>query len=103
MGQQVARIGDQGQGICYAHSSPRPFTTTFVSGDETVNLNEKQMCTIGTLGVTSCGHRTMATTGSSTVFGTDGKAVHRVGDTGIVIEGGTYVVVSGSSDVFAGD
>ena len=98
----VCRVGDIGRGICFAHKSPTPFTTTFVSGAPTVNANEKALCEIGTRGVTSCGHNTIATQGSSTVFSSSGKAVHRVGDSGIVVEGGTYIAVSGSDDVFAG-
>lgn len=97
----VARVGDQGKGICYAHKSPTPFTTTFVQGDPTVTVDGKPMCVIGTIGKTTCGHTTVATQGSPTVFGTDGNAAHRVGDAGIVIEGGDYVVVSGSPDTFA--
>lgn len=99
----VCRVGDQGEGICRAHPSPRKFTTTFVTGAETLNGDGVAVCVIGTVGKTSCGHTTIATTGSTTVVGPDGKAVHRVGDTGIVVEGGSYVATTGSPDILAGD
>lgn len=91
-----------GVGICYAHKSPRKFTTVFITGDPITDANNSPVVTVGCLGRTSCGHTTIATTGSGTVDAS-GNPVHRVGDVGIVLEGGTYVAVTGSPDVFAGD
>lgn len=99
----VCRVGDIGVGICYQHKHPTQFVTTFCKGDPITSANESQIITIGGLGRTSCGHVTMATTGSATVFGESDLAVHRVGDVGIVLGGGFYVAVSGSPNVFAGD
>lgn len=103
MAQPQAREGDQGQGVCYGHSSPTPFTTTFTSQGCAVSTvsNGKATAVIGTKGVTTCGHTTTATTGSSTVT-KEGKACHRVGDTGICDAGGYYTVISGSPNILVG-
>lgn len=99
----VCRVGDLGVGICYQHDGPVRFTTVFCTGDPITSANGSPVVRIGDLGITSCGHITQATTGSSTVFGEGDQAVHRIGDRGIVLGGGTYVAVSGSPNVFAGD
>ncbi len=105
MSQPVARVGDTGVGICYAHPTPTPFTTTFTEGNITALIDDKGVITIGAIGVTTCGHHTIAMTGSSTVEGDNSNGVHRVGDVGIVLEDnrGTYVCVSGSDDTTGGD
>ena len=100
---KIARIGDTGSGICLLHDPPKPFTTTFITGDPIVDINGRPMVRVGDLGTTTCGHTTQATSGSPTVKGSNGQNVHRVGDGGIVIGGGSYTVVSGSPDTFAGD
>lgn len=101
---KVCRIGDIGKGICYLHEHPTPFTTTFDSGDELVLTNGIPTVRIGDTGTTTCGHKTIATTGSSTVSGSNAQKVHRIGDQGIIIGGGgTYTAVSGSPDTYAGD
>ena len=99
---QVCRTGDHGVGVCYQHKKPRKYTTTFIKGAATVIVNGQELVCIGGLGKTSCGHTTMATTGSATVDGEVNK-VHRVGDVGIVIGGGHYTATTGSPDTFAGD
>lgn len=99
----VCRIGDLGVGVCHLHDHPRSFVTTFVSADPIVDVNGRQMMRVGDIGVTSCGHRTIATTGSGTVVGSNGLPVHRVGDVGIVEGGGgVYVAITGSHDTEAG-
>jgi hypothetical protein len=98
----VCRIGDQGEGICYEHPSPTAFTTTFVSNPgTTVTADGIEVCTIGAIGNTTCGHHTRAVTGSGQSQDINGNAFHRVGDTGIVIENpeGTYTVTTGSPTV----
>ena len=99
----VARVGDCGHGICYAHDQPTEFNTTFVEGVANVMINGQQMITVGGLGVTTCGHHTIATTGASSTNGS-GKALHRVGDVGTVVEDsrGHYVCTSGSPNVDCG-
>lgn len=98
---QVARVGDIGVGVCYAHDEPRDFVTVFVEGCSTVFANGQQVCCVGAIGVTSCGHTTMATQGSPAEYG-ESSQIHRVGDVGIVLEGGHYTCVQGSPDVYAG-
>ena len=95
----VCRLGDQGTGTCYAHPSPTAFTTTFVSTPgTTVTVDGIVICTIGTIGTTTCGHHTQASTGSGESKDPLGNAFHRVGDVGFVIENteGTYVATTGS-------
>lgn len=100
----VARVGDQGSGTCFhpSHQVPVNFTCTFLQG-EPVSMNGQHVVTVGCVGVTSCGHQTVATSGSTSVFGPSGAGVHRVGDVGVVVGGGNYVVVSGASGIDAGD
>lgn len=95
----ICRIGDQGQGTCYLHSSPTAFTTTFVSNPgTTVTVDGLGICTIGAIGNTTCGHQTIADTGSGLSNDNLGNAFHRVGDTGHVIGStqSTYTATTGS-------
>lgn len=96
---KVARIGDQGYGTCHNHDHPVDCTITFTSGDSYVTADGIPVCVVGSVGTTSCGHTIIATTGSSICVGTGGKGIHRVGDTGEVVGGGTYTVTSGSPTV----
>jgi len=96
----IMRVGDTGTGVCNAHTSPVACTITFTSGAATVNAEGRAVCTIGSVGVTSCGHTSKATTGSSTVM-VEGKGVHRAGDTGILIPSGSYTAGSSSSHTSA--
>lgn len=95
----ICRIGDTGTGTCYLHASPTPFTTTFISNPgTTVTADGIEICTIGAIGNTTCGHQTIAITGSGESVDPLGNAFHRVGDTGHVI-GSTqsvYTAVTGS-------
>lgn len=100
--KEVCRIGDTGTGICYAHPSPTEFTTTFVSNPgTTVTADGRIICTVGAIGTTTCGHHTIAMTGSGESKDPLGHAFHRVGDTGVVVENteGTYVAITGSPTV----
>jgi len=94
-----ARIGDLGQGICPCHDSPVSYITTFVTGSNSVTTNGLVSTIIGTIGMSSCGHPTVALTGSSTVF-KETKASHRLGDTGANC--GPYVTITASPDVDVG-
>lgn len=94
----IARVGDIGVGICYDHDSPTSYTTTFISGSTTVMANGAVSCIVGTIGVSSCGHNTVALSGSPDVSHSN-QPVHRVGDTGS--NSGPYTVVSGSPNVNA--
>lgn len=92
------RIGDVGVGICYWHDHPESYTTTFTSGANTVTANNLVSCFVGTVGISTCGHPTIALAGSPDVM-SEGMGVHRIGDAGQ--NGGPYIAVSGSSDVLA--
>lgn len=87
----IARVNDQGFGICPGHQIPLPYITTFTGASG-------GLVTIGSEGSATCGHTTTAMTGSSTVFA-DGAGVHRLGDQGQNL--GNYNVIMASSTVFA--
>lgn len=99
MGSNCCRFGDTGSGVCNSHDSPKPYTTIFNMTAITVNANSLGVATIGTVGIATCGHPTIALVGSSTV-NAEGKGIHRLGDTGA--NGGTYIAMVGSPNVFAG-
>ena len=91
------RVGDIGVGICPCHISPVSYVTVFSTGAPTVLTNDLVSCIVGTVGIASCGHPTIALTGSPDVFH-ENSAAHRIGDTGANC--GPYTVVSGSENVF---
>jgi len=93
---KIVRMSDTVNGTCNAHVPPRSFIGTFNSGSPTVTCHGLKVVRIGDTGTTDCGHNIKAMTGSSVVKADD-IGVHRVGDTGIVIEGGTYTVTSSPS------
>ena len=98
----VCRIGDQGTGICHLHDSPTPYTTTFISNPgTTVTADGIEICTIGAIGNATCGHQTVATTGSGQSTDALGNAFHRVGDQGHIIgdTAGIYTATTGSPTV----
>lgn len=92
------RIGDMGQGICYFHNPPEAYTTVFVSGAGSVGANGEPCCFVGTVGTATCGHPTIALSGSPDVS-SEGIGMHRSGDVGQ--NGGPYIALAGSPDVFA--
>ena len=101
MSVPVTRITDLGEGSC-----PTPghgdYTTTQITAASTVFTNNLGQCIITTTtGSQTCGHTSIATTGSATVFA-ENLAVHRIGDTGLGGGGDTYTVITGSPDVYAG-
>lgn len=89
----LGKIGSQGIGICPCHRSPQDYITTLVTGAETVNVNGVAAAQVGSLGVSTCGHMTVALTGSESVFA-EGKQVHRLGDQGVNC--GNYTLIEGS-------
>lgn len=97
--RKITRVGDTGEGYCSApsHEPNKHFTTTFRTGFAKMTVNGRQVCVIGTIGDTTCGHTTRATTGSGK-SSLGGIRLHRVGDTGIVVEdpGSTYTAITGS-------
>lgn len=92
-----SRVGDLGAGTCPHHTPvPLAYTTVFASGASTVMVNGQPATYISTIGISSCGHVTMATTGSTLAI-VNGQGDHRIGDSGTNY--GPYVVISGSPNV----
>lgn len=94
--QQVCRVGDIGVGVCHGHRSPRPYVTVFITGASETLVDDLPMATVATLGVNSCGHLSMAVSGSSVATATNDMPPHRTGDVGVSLAGGVYVAASGS-------
>jgi len=97
----ITRVGDIGVGTCCAHDSCLSIVTTFQSGAPSVQTEGQTTCTLVTVGVSTCGHTSIAATVSGTV-NAEGNGVHRNGDTGI-LPGGTYTVATNSATVDAGN
>lgn len=93
------RMGDTGAGVCPSHSPPKNYITVFNIGANTVNTNSKPSITIGSVGISDCGHPTVALVGSATVI-IESKGSHRIGDTGS--NAGAYVALTGSINVIDG-
>lgn len=95
MSAKIARITDIGVGVCPCHDTPVTYVTTFIEGAPFTFLDGLNVATIGTIGTSSCGHATIAITGSQISFAND-RPIHRVGDTGQNC--GTYVTITGSDN-----
>lgn len=95
-----SRIGDIGVGTCPCHDTPVTYTTTFISGAESVLTNGQVSTIIGTVGNATCGHQTTAFVGSPNVF-FENQPVHRISDTGANC--GPYTTITGSPNVFIND
>jgi uncharacterized Zn-binding protein involved in type VI secretion len=98
MAQQVCRVGDVGISVapCSCHTIPQHYTTVIIAGSPVTTVDGLNCATISSVGAASCGHATVAITGSS-VSDSQGLGLHRVGDMGRNC--GTYVMVSGSPNV----
>lgn len=99
MSSEQSRLGDVGHGVCPAHKHPESYMTVFVTGADTVKTNDITSAIIGTVGVSTCGHMTVALTGSNTVRAQN-EPMHRVEDVGMNY--GMYTTLTGSSDTFVG-
>lgn len=97
---QVTKIGDICVGVCPAHGGLISFCSVLISGAATVLVDGQACGNLTSIGASSCGHPTVAISGSSTVLA-EGFQVHRIGD--IDVNPGSGTVVSGSPDVDAGD
>lgn len=97
----VGIVGSIGVGSCPRHRRVTSYTTIIVSGAPTVLSNGAQVAQAGvSIGVSSCGHATLALTGSVSVRA-EGAGVHRVGDMGRNF--GPYILTSGAANVLAGE
>jgi hypothetical protein len=95
----VGRVSDIGFGTCYLHDHPVSYVTTITSGVSSVLTNNLQTAVVSSIGCASCGHTTIALTGSGDVA-YENLPVHRVGDIGTT-GAGTYTLITGSSDTYA--
>lgn len=93
--QPVCKLGDLGEGVCYLHDTPQPYITTFIEGATSAFADGKLLMTVGGIGLASCGHTTIAWSGSGLSVA-NGKGLHRVGDLGST-PNGPYVAITGSS------
>ena len=96
----VGRVGDIGVGTCTAHPNPVGIQTVLITGSPTVLTNGQLTGYIGSIGVCTCGHNSVALTGASTVKAT-GIGVHRLGDIGQP-PGGNYAMITGSPNTISG-
>ncbi len=94
-GPAVSRIGDIGIGICPNHPIPLQYVTTFITGLFDATADDLEIVHVGTIGNSTCGHPTVALTGSLIATGDD-TPIHRIGDTGVNF--GPYTSVTGSPD-----
>jgi hypothetical protein len=92
----VCRVGDIGVGVCPNHPHSVNYTTVFVSGIADVVADDSEVCIVGTVGMSTCGHPTIALSGSD-VCNADGLGLHRVGDVGANF--GPYTAILGADDV----
>lgn len=93
----TCKIGDLGQGVCPCHDDPETYITTFSIGAKTVFVNGENVMIVGGIGISSCGHPTIALTGSNNVFA-ENQGIHRVGDEGNNC--GMYTALTGSNNTF---
>jgi len=94
-----SRVGDIGIGVCPCHIVPVGYITVYATGASSVKTNGRTTTHITTIGISTCGHPTVALTGSSTVVA-ESQKVHRIGDMGVNC--GPYISVGGSADTFSG-
>lgn len=92
----IARLGDQCQGTCFAHSHSQAWTGYFSTASGGFTVDGLAVVVEGDVGTTDCGHNFQAQTGSAVLTG-NGTPVLRIGDPVTVIEGGFGSVITGSS------
>lgn len=93
----LGRTFDTGIGICPCHEHPVTYVTVMTPGPaNNVFTNSRPTSTMLTIGLSSCGHPTIAVSCSNNVKAKN-FGVHRFADTGINC--GPYVLVSASNNV----
>lgn len=93
-------IGNLGIGICYNHDHPQVYITTIISGALDVYSEGLQNAIVTSMGCATCGHPTIAITGSGSVSHNELPS-HRIGDLGI--NGGPYYMITGVESIDVGD
>lgn len=96
----VCRVGDTGMGQCPLHLPlpPIPYNTVIMSGSPVALTQTLPIATIGSPGISTCGHPTVSMMGS-TISTSTALGLHRLGDTGL--GGGPYVMTIGSTVLFS--
>lgn len=80
-------------------NAPLSYTTIFSTGAAITNINKLPAANLTAIGISSCGHPTLAISGSKTV-GIEKTPAHRVGDLGT--NPGSYVATQGSQNTSSG-
>ena len=97
--QKQGKVGSIGIGTCPCHNGSVNYTTVIADGAITVTSEGVETAIVTSMGIASCGHPTIATTGSSTVFH-ENQSAHRVGDLGQNC--GPYTLVTGCDTINVG-
>lgn len=87
-------------GVCLAHGIPIPINVIIMQGSPTVLATGLPIAQIGSQGLCSCGHMSIALQGAPTVLAAS-IGMHRVGDMGLP-PAGNYVMTQGAPTVLAG-
>lgn len=97
--QKQGKVGSIGIGTCPCHKGSVNYTTVIADGAITVISEGVETAIVTSMGIASCGHPTIATTGSSTVFH-ENQPAHRIGDLGQNC--GPYTLVTGCDTINVG-
>lgn len=92
----ICKTADIGVGVCPAHKHPRPYVTIMTVGAASVRINSLPTATLLTIGISTCGHPTVAITCSPNVKA-QSLGVHRLLDIGCNF--GPYVMTTSSQNV----
>lgn len=92
----ICKTSDIGVGVCPCHDSPVTYVTTMTVGAYSVRTNNLPTATLMTIGMSSCGHPTVAITCSWNVRAQN-LGVHRLNDIGVNC--GPYTMVTSSWNV----
>lgn len=53
---QIARVGDQAQGTCYEHKTPRSVNGIITTGDSSISCGNQAIACVGDSVTFDCGH-----------------------------------------------
>lgn len=97
----AARLGDIGMGVCPGHPIPVPFTSVIIQAGATVSADGNLVANLACVSSCTCGHSAMPILVSSNVL-SEGTGIHRLGDTGMTMGNGTYVITQAGITVEVG-
>lgn len=90
-GKVACRVGDTGSGFCNLHGVA--YTTTFYESSSALTCGGIGVVLVGHHGHATCGHDTIAVSGSAATD-VGGVAIHRAGDTGHIVGDATSTYVA---------